>query len=65
MHPLFEKYYDLSVFLEIPDEIQKKRIINRDPLKAQTFFEKWIPLEKIYFEKLRVKARCDITLSIK
>ena len=65
MHPAFGKYYDLSVFLDIDPEYQKKRILVRNsPWLAKRFFEEWIPLENIYFSKMRIKEMCEVTKSI-
>ena len=65
MHPEFSDGYDYSVFLDISPRLQKKRIEKRnDPQLAKRFFDKWIPLEEIYFEKMQVKNRCDVSVSI-
>ena len=65
MHPELAEYYDLSVFLDIGAEYQKERILKRNSEKlAKRFFEEWIPLENIYFSKMCVKERCDISFSI-
>lgn len=65
MHPELEKYYDLSVFLDISPELQKKRIEKRNtPQTAKQFFDKWIPLENIYFSKTEAKKRCDLSITI-
>lgn len=65
MHPAFSKYYDLSVFLEIDEKQQKKRIESRNsPTLAKRFFEEWIPLENTYFEQTETKKRCDIIFDI-
>jgi len=61
MHPLLEKYYDYSVFLEVSATEQEKRIRKRNaPESAEKFFEKWIPLERKYFAECRVKERCNL-----
>ena len=31
---------------------------------AKRFFEEWIPMEHVYFEKMQVKERCDIVIDI-
>lgn len=63
MHPELAGYYDLSVFLDISPEVQKARITKRNtPQLAERFFNEWIPLEKIYFSKMQVKDRCDISV---
>lgn len=65
MHPLLAPYYSLSVFLDVAPELQRKRIsVRNSPALAKRFFEEWIPLEHVYFEKLDVKKRCDIIISI-
>lgn len=61
MHPELAEYYNLSVFLEISPELQRKRIEKRNtPELAKRFFAEWIPMEQRYFTELRVKERCDM-----
>ncbi len=64
MHPELQKYYDLSVFLDISPKKQEQRILSRNPLMAARFFKQWIPLEKTYFSKMQIKERCDIVFDI-
>lgn len=65
MHPLFEEYYDLKVFLDISSKLQKERILKRNSLEfANRFFYEWIPLENLYFSKTNVKERCDLIIKI-
>lgn len=65
MHRKFSKYYNLSVFLDISEELQKIRIEKRNtPELAKRFFDEWIPLENVYFSKMDVKNRCDIIIKI-
>lgn len=65
MHPEFNKYYDLAVFLDISKEKQKERILKRNsPEFAKRFFEEWIPLEEKYFEKTNIKDRCNLIIKI-
>ena len=66
MHPSFLRYYDLSVFLYIAPDLQRKRIEARNtPSFAKRFFEEWIPLEQRYFEGADVKARADMIIPVK
>ncbi len=66
MHPEFSKYYDLSVFLDITAETQKKRILHRNtPEMATRFFNEWIPYENNYFSKTNVKEKCGLCIEIK
>ena len=54
------------MFLDISPELQKKRIENRNtPQMAKQFFDKWIPLENIYFSKTEAKKRCDLSFLIR
>lgn len=65
MHPVLENYYDLSVYLDITPDCQKERITGRNsPQMAKRFFDEWIPLENIYFEKTNIKERCSMTIKI-
>ena len=65
MHPELAPYYDLSVFLDISPEAQRVRIGKRNPSPmAERFFNEWIPLEQVYFNKMHVKQRCDMCISI-
>lgn len=65
MHPKLAQYYDLSAFLNVSSELQKKRILKRNtPEMAKRFFEQWIPMEHKYFEQMNVKERCDIIIDI-
>ena len=65
MHTELSDYYDLSVFLDIDSNLQKKRIAKRNsPELAERFFNDWIPLEKIYFSQMQVASRCDICISV-
>lgn len=64
MHPDLAPYYDLSVFLSISAEKQRERILKRNaPAHAKQFFDRWIPLERCYFDALDVQDRCDLVLS--
>lgn len=63
MHPLLAEYYDLSVFLEISPALQRQRVLRRNgPETAERFFSVWIPLERAYFQALRPRDRCTLTL---
>ena len=65
MHPLFQEYYDFSVFLDITAELQKERILQRNSVQmAQRFFHEWIPLEQKYFSALHIRECCDMQINI-
>ena len=64
-HPSFERYYDLSIFLDIAPEHQKERILRRNsPQFAMRFFDEWIPLENKYFMHTEIKKRADVLHTI-
>ena len=63
LHPELEHYYDLSLFLKISPETQRRRVLKRNgPEWGQTFFERWIPLENTYFRDTRTAERCTLQL---
>lgn len=65
MHPSLEKYYDLSVYLDIAPSLQRERILHRNsPELAQRFFNEWIPLERRYFSETHAEQRCSMTIQI-
>ncbi len=65
MHPAFQKYYSLSLFIDIDENTQKERILNRNtPSLAKRFFSEWIPLEKTYFDSLNIKERCTLKIDV-
>ncbi len=61
-HPYFKDSYDVTIFLEISSEEQKKRIIARDGETIWPMFEnKWIPMENSYFKTFNIKEMSKIT----
>ena len=64
MHPSLRGYYTASLFLEIDKNKQKERILKRNIDTSASFFEKWIPLEDKYFEKMNIKDKCDFVIKI-
>ena len=63
LHPELERYYDLSVFLQISAETQRRRVLMRNgPELGQKFFERWIPLENSYFRSAGTAERCTLRL---
>lgn len=59
-HPFLWDFYALRVFLSVDSKTQAERINRRNPQNAQTFFNKWIPLEEEYFSQLKIKENCDL-----
>lgn len=64
LHPYFGDYCDLSVFLDITPDLQRERILNRNPDFADRFFNEWIPLEEKYFSEMQVKQRCTMIIKV-
>ena len=65
MHPELSHLYNLSVFLDVPAEVQAERIAERNsPETVHRFAEEWIPKENAYFEAMRVKERCTLVCEV-
>ncbi len=65
LHPELAEHYDYSVFLKIDSALQRARIQKRNsPKMAERFFKEWIPLEQLYFERLKPEKRCDLVIEI-
>lgn len=63
LHPELRDAYDLKIFLSIDRDTQLKRIRDRNgEEKLKQFVSKWIPLENMYFNKLGIKALCNINV---
>jgi uridine kinase len=63
MHPQLRQSYDLTIFLEVDEKEQIERILRREGKeKLQQFINKWIPLENYYFNELKIKEICKISL---
>ncbi len=60
LHPYFDKYYDISVFLDIDADEQINRIIARNgAVAAERFRDRWIPMENRYFDTFSIADKCD------
>lgn len=65
LHPDFPHYYDISVFIDISQDLQRQRILKRNTFeKAQRFFGEWIVKENAYFEAFKIKEKCDFNICI-
>lgn len=61
LHPSFGQYADITVFSQVDEEEQARRILRRDGEKfAQIFREKWIPLEEKYFTTYQIEQTAHI-----
>ena len=62
-HPLFQRYADITIFVDITKELQMKRILQRNGEKmAQMFQTKWIPMEEHYFQEFKIKEKSDFSI---
>ncbi len=64
LHPYFGDYCDLSIFLDITPDLQRERILKRNPEMADRFLGEWIPLEEKYFDEMKIKQRCTFIATI-
>lgn len=61
LRPEFRDAYDLKVFLDIPADMQKERLLARNGAEAYKNFEsKWIPMELKYFNHYNIADCCDL-----
>lgn len=59
--PYFGDCYDLRVFLEVKEEEQRKRILERNgELMFRRFVFEWIPMENKYFREFAIKENSDL-----
>ena len=63
MHPDLAPFYTASAFIDVSPEMQKERIIKRNPPhSANLFFTKWIPMENRFIEEMQINQKCDIII---
>lgn len=63
MHPELRRYYTDTVFLRVPEFLQRERIIERNGDYAETFFSRWIPMENAYIEATQAMRQCEFLLN--
>ena len=67
LHPALQQAWQelgaVTVFLSVDEEEQLRRIARRAPEKLQAFVDRWIPLEKNYFQAYDIKAWAQLTLT--
>lgn len=59
LNPRLGKYYDLSIFIQVDDELQIERIKKRNPNNYDSFIKTWVKLERNYFSKFDTLNKCD------
>lgn len=64
MHPRFQKYYDVTLFLDVDPHEQLRRIEMRSGTSMlERFKREWIPLENQYFAFFAIRDLVDIYVS--
>lgn len=64
-HPRLFNYYDFSIFLNVEQDEQIKRILQRNGKeKAENFKNKWIPLEEKYFSAFNISEICNMIITM-
>ena len=60
-HPKFDRYADITIFLDISHDEQLMRIRRRNGERLlETFRDKWIPMEEKYFNAYNIRSKADI-----
>lgn len=63
MRPEFRELYDYRIFMKLKEEAQLKRILERNGAElCETFKNKWIPMENLYFQAFSVEENCDYVI---
>ena len=62
LHPHFGDAYDFRIFLSVAAETQRTRILQRPAFLHRRFFEEWIPMEQMYFDRFRIPEQCDLRI---
>ena len=63
LHPKFN-LDSFNIFLEIKEELQRKRIYKRNgEFLYHKFIHEWIPKEKIYFKTFNIKDKANIIIT--
>lgn len=52
--------YSFKIFMDTDKKTQELRIKARNGEYAGAFFEKWLPLEELYFSSFDIPSSCDI-----
>lgn len=59
LHPYFQNPYQLKVFMDIDRQEQIQNIRKRNGEEGlNDFLERWIPMEEMYFHKMRIETGC-------
>lgn len=65
MHKTLINNYDLKIFLDIAQEKQSLRILERNgSFMHKKFINEWIPKENQYFKEMKIDEQCDIIINV-
>lgn len=60
----FEHYWTTALLLGVDPGLRRKRILERETAEgAKNYFERWLPLEKPYFQDPKLVERVDLNLT--
>lgn len=63
LHPNYNTFYDIKIFLYTDSITQSQRILHRNgEYMLQRFQKEWIPLENHYFTQLKISDGCDYVI---
>lgn len=63
MHPYFNDYAELKIFLSISKDLQIKRILKRNgEHMLSRFIDEWIPKENVYFDEFKIRDKADFII---
>lgn len=64
LHKRFADYWTTALMLGIDPGLQRERIIRRETEEgAQNYFDRWLPLEKPYFQDPALSERIDLRMT--
>ena len=65
MHPKFREHsiYDITVFLQINEDEQKRRLLMRNPHMYDRFIHEWVPMENKYFDFFQIAEKCNFIIN--
>ena len=63
LQPAWRQLGAVTVFLSVDEEEQLRRIARRAPEKLEAFRNRWIPLEKKYFQAYDIKSGAQLALT--
>jgi hypothetical protein len=62
LQPAWQRLGAVTVFLEVAEDEQLRRLARRAPEKLDAFVKRWIPLEKNYFQAYDIREWAQLRL---